>query len=158
MPCLQLVIPHRSANLPENVIKTYLNKSSLRKIYARSDSTTVLYWLKGNEVLKTFISNRVSKIKGTSFIEWKQFLRRKIQSILAVDVAKYVSLIIKNEKDPNGSKIKHNGLNNQKLNIARNLKQKKKIKEILATALTTKKNMFHELLSKSSLLKIFKVH
>ena len=71
MPCLQLVIPHRSANLPENVIKTYLNKSSLRKIYARSDSTTVLYWLKGNEVLKTFISNKVSKIKGTSFIEWK---------------------------------------------------------------------------------------
>ena len=57
-----------SANLAENV-KTCHSKLSVRKIYTWSHITTVLHWLKGNGKYKTFVSNRVSKVKGESFIE-----------------------------------------------------------------------------------------
>ena len=59
-----------SANLAKNVI-TCLNKLSVRKIYAWSDSIIFLHWLKDNRKYETFVSNRVSKIKGKSYIEWK---------------------------------------------------------------------------------------
>ena len=59
-----------SANLAENV-KTCPNKLSARKVYAWSDSTAVLHWLRYNEKYKTFVSNRVAKFKGKSFIELK---------------------------------------------------------------------------------------
>ena len=49
------------------------------------------------------------------------FIRKKIQPILGVEVVKYVSWIINGAKVPNGSKIKHAGLNNHKLEIATNL-------------------------------------
>ena len=55
-----------SANL-----KTCLSKLSVIKIYAWSDSNTVLYWLKDKRKYKTFVSNIVSKIMGKSFIEQK---------------------------------------------------------------------------------------
>ena len=55
---LKLVAGHIPANLAESVTK----------IYACSDSTTVLHWLKDNGKYKIFVSNRVcgrvSKIKG----------------------------------------------------------------------------------------------
>ena len=70
IPRLELVTAHRSANLAEDV-KTCLNKLSVRKIYAWSDSTTVPHWLKDNGEYKTFVGNRVSRNKGKSFIEWK---------------------------------------------------------------------------------------
>ena len=85
------------------------------------------------------------------------FLRKEIQPILGEEVVKYVSLTINGGKVLNGSKIKHNGLNNQKLKIARNLiKKREKIKEILATTLTIE-NIFDKLLSKFLLLKTLRV-
>ena len=39
-------------------------------------------------------------------------LRKKIQPILEAEFVKYVSLIVNSGAVPNGSKIKHNGLNN----------------------------------------------
>ena len=43
----------------------------MSKLYAWLDSTTVLHWLNDNGEYKTFVSNRVSKIKRKYFIEWK---------------------------------------------------------------------------------------
>ena len=57
-----------SANHAGN-LKTCLNKLNVRKLYAWSDNTTVLHWLKGRGDRKTFVSNRVSKIKRKSFME-----------------------------------------------------------------------------------------
>ena len=111
---LKLVATHMSANLAENV-KTYLSKLSVRKIYAWLDSTIVLYWLKDSGEYKTFVNNRVSKIKGKSFIEWK-YVPTKENLALGfwdVEVVKHVSLTINGGKVLNASKIKHNGLNNQ---------------------------------------------
>ena len=70
IPRLELVAAHISANLAENV-RACLNKLSVREVYAWSDSTTVLHWVKDNREYITSGSNRVSKIKGKSFIEWK---------------------------------------------------------------------------------------
>ena len=60
---------HMSANLVEN-IKTCLSRLSVRKIYAWSGSTTFLHWLRDSREINIFVSHRVSKIKGKSFVEW----------------------------------------------------------------------------------------
>ena len=109
-----------STNLAENV-KTCLNKLNVRKLYVWSDSTTVIHWLKDNGEYKTFVSNKVSKIKGESYIEWKYVPTKENPAILGIEVVKYVSMTMNGEKVLNGSSIKHNGLNNQKLRISRNL-------------------------------------
>ena len=70
---LKLVETHISTFLAVNV-KTRLNKLTVRKIYKWSDSTTVLQWLKDKGKYNTFVSNRMSKIKGKGFIEWKYVL------------------------------------------------------------------------------------
>ena len=87
-----------------------------------------IHWLNDNEECKAFVSNRVTKIKG-SFIIWKgnMFIRKKIQPILGVEVVKYVSWIINGGKVSYDSKIKHAGLSNQKFKIATNLIWKRKI-------------------------------
>ena len=58
-----------SANLVEN-IKTCLSRLSVRKIYAWSGGTTFLHWLRDSREINIFVSYRVSKIKGKSFVEW----------------------------------------------------------------------------------------
>ena len=83
IPRLELVVAHMSANLAENV-GTCLNKLRLRKIYAWSDSTTVLHWLKDNAEYKTFVSNRVSKIKGKTFIKWKYVPKKENTADLGI--------------------------------------------------------------------------
>ena len=67
IPRLELIATHLSENLTENV-KTCLNKLSVRKICAWSDSTTVHHWLNNNGEYKTLVSNRVSK-NNKLFIE-----------------------------------------------------------------------------------------
>ena len=77
IPRLELVVAQMSANLAKNV-KNCLSKLSVRKIYVWSDHITVLHELKDNREHKTFVSNRVSKIKGKSFIEWKYVPTKEI--------------------------------------------------------------------------------
>ena len=48
-----------------------MDKLSVRKIYSWSDNAIVLHWLKCYGKCKRFVSNRVYKIKGESFIERK---------------------------------------------------------------------------------------
>ena len=59
--CLELVAAHVPANLEEKV-KTCLNKLNLRKIYAWSDNTKVLHWLKDNRHVIGNTKHRVCKI------------------------------------------------------------------------------------------------
>ena len=40
-------------------------------MYAWSDSTVTLHWLKDNGDYKVFVCNRVAKIKEKDFINWK---------------------------------------------------------------------------------------
>ena len=68
--CLKLIETHIPTSLAVNV-KTCLNKLTVRKISTWSDSATVLQWLKDKGKYNTFVSNRMSKIKGKDFIEWK---------------------------------------------------------------------------------------
>ena len=73
IPRFELVAKHMSADLAEN-LKTCLIKpckKNKRKKNICMVITTVLHWLKNNTEYKTFVSNRVSKIKGKSLIEWK---------------------------------------------------------------------------------------
>ena len=63
----------------------------------------------------------MSRIKGKTFIEWKSVPTKENPADLRVEVVKYVTSIINSGKVTNGFYIKHNGLNNQKLKIARNL-------------------------------------
>ena len=80
------------------------------------------------------------------------FLGKTIQPMLGIKVMKYVSLIANAGKVLNRSKIKYNGLKNQKLKSARKMK---KSKEIIPTTFTAK-NMFDKLLSKFLYLKILR--
>ena len=57
-----------SSNLAEN-LKCSLSKSNIGEVYAWSDNTVTLHWLKDNGDYKVF--NRVAKIKEKDFINWK---------------------------------------------------------------------------------------
>ena len=106
IPRLALVAAHMTGNLAENV-KICLNKLIVRKIYAWSESSSVLDWLKGNGEYKIFVSNRVSKIKRSSFIACKYVPTKENSADLGVEVVKYESLVINGGKVPYGPKIKH---------------------------------------------------
>ena len=84
------------------------------------------------------------------------FLSKKIQPILVVEVVKYVL----NNKWWKGPKWLQDQAQLPEQPIVENCKEydikKKKIKEFLATTLTTE-NMFHKLLSKALLLKTLRV-
>ena len=62
MPRLELIASH---------IKCSLRKFNIREVYAWSDSTVSLYWLKDNGEYKVFVFNRVAKIKYKGFRNWK---------------------------------------------------------------------------------------
>ena len=98
-PRLELVVAHMLANLAENA-KTCLSKLSVKNIYAWSDSTTVLHWLKDNGEYKTFVSNWVSKIKGKRFIELKYIITKENPADFGSRVVKYGWKVL------NGSNIK----------------------------------------------------
>ena len=68
MPPLELVATYMSTNLAENA-KTCLNKLCVRKIYAWSDSTTVLHWFKDKGDYKILVNDSLSKIKGKKFYQ-----------------------------------------------------------------------------------------
>ena len=61
IPHLKLIVTQMSANLSQN-IKNALSNQNVRNLYAWSDSTVVLYWLKDKRESKFFVSNRVVKI------------------------------------------------------------------------------------------------
>ena len=105
---LELVAAHMSI-LAENV-KTCLNKLSVRKICG-----SVLNWLKDNGNTKHLLVIGCLKSKEKVLSNGYIFLRKKIQSILGVEVVKYVSLIISGGKIPNT--FRANDLNNQKLKL-----------------------------------------
>ena len=58
------------SNLAGN-LKCSLNKFNIREMYAWSDSTVTLHWLKDNGEYEVFVCNRVAKIKEKDFIIWK---------------------------------------------------------------------------------------
>lgn len=62
-----LVVAHMPVTVAGNS-KNYLNKLSLGKTHQLSD----FHWLKDNREYKTFVSNRVYKIKRITFIKWRQ--------------------------------------------------------------------------------------
>ena len=63
-----------SVTLAENVKLIFLYKLSIRKMYAWSDSATVLHWLNDYRGYKTFVSN---KFKVNSFHKWKSVSMNK---------------------------------------------------------------------------------
>ena len=72
-PRLELVAAHMTANVVDNV-KTTLKGYPVKKVYGWLDSSVALYWIKGENRYKQFVTNRVSKIKGKVFIEWRHVL------------------------------------------------------------------------------------
>ena len=69
-PRLELVAAHMTANVVDNV-KTTLKGYPVKKVYGWLDSSVALYWIKGENQYKQFVTNRVSKIKEKEFIEWR---------------------------------------------------------------------------------------
>ena len=69
IPRPELIAAQMSGNLSQN-IKNALNNQNVRNFYAWSDSTVVLHWLKDNAEYKVFVSNRVAKIRGHSYLGW----------------------------------------------------------------------------------------
>ena len=69
-PRLELVAAHMTANVVDNV-KTILKGYPVKKVYGWLDSNVALYWIKGENRYKQFVTNRVSKIKEKEFIEWR---------------------------------------------------------------------------------------
>lgn len=70
IPRLELVAAHMAANILENSSHA-LKMFPLAKSVAWSDSTVVLYWIKGNCQYKQFVSNRVNKIKSQPEMVWR---------------------------------------------------------------------------------------
>ena len=66
IPRLKLIAAHLPSNL-----KCCLSKFNIRELYAWSDSTVTLHWLKDNGEHKVLVCNRVAKIKEKGFINWK---------------------------------------------------------------------------------------
>ena len=146
-PRLELVAAHISANLAKNV-KNCLNKLSVRKIYAWSDSTTVLHWLQDNGEYKTFVSDRVFKTKGKSFIDWKYVPTKENPADLGSRGCETCKLDNKWWEGPKWLQDQTQWPEQPKIeNCEESDIERKKIKEILATKLATSENMFDKLLS-----------
>ena len=69
-PRLKLVAAHMTANVVDNV-KTILKGYPVKKVYGWLDSSVALYWIKGENQYKHFVTNQVSKIKEKEFNEWR---------------------------------------------------------------------------------------
>ena len=67
IPRLELIAVHMSSNLAGN-LKCSLRKFNIREVYAWSDSTVILNWLKDNGDYKVIVCNRLAKIKAKEFI------------------------------------------------------------------------------------------
>ena len=65
-PRLELVAAHMAANLVHSVRKA-LEGSPVREVYAWSNSSVALSWIKGHKQYKQFVSNRVSRKRVTSY-------------------------------------------------------------------------------------------
>ena len=70
IPRLELIATHMAANLATN-IKAALKDLNIRLVTEWTDSTVVLHWLRNQGSYKVFVENRVKKILGHEFIEWK---------------------------------------------------------------------------------------
>lgn len=70
IPQLELVSTQMSCNLAANV-KNALDNQNLRVICGWTDSTVVLHWLQENDNYQVFVNNRIQKIKGKDYIEWR---------------------------------------------------------------------------------------
>ena len=66
IPRLELIAAHMSSILTGN-LKCSVSKFNIKEVYAWSDSTVTLHWLKDNGEYKVFVFNRVAKIKRKRF-------------------------------------------------------------------------------------------
>ena len=63
---LELTAAHKTSKLAGN-LNCSLSKFNITEVYAWSDSTITLDWLKGNREYKVFVCNRVAKINEKGF-------------------------------------------------------------------------------------------
>ncbi|XP_074030835.1 uncharacterized protein [Leptinotarsa decemlineata] len=63
IPRLELCAAVLLSNLVKHVIDTYTNRVFISKVYAFSDSTTVIQWLQSNHLKEMFVANRVQHIR-----------------------------------------------------------------------------------------------
>ena len=55
----------------ERYLRCSQREFKISEVYALSDSTVTLHWMKDNRKYKAFVCNRVPNIKEKSFINWK---------------------------------------------------------------------------------------
>ena len=70
IPRLELVSTHMACNLIPKV-KSALRNQNVRSVTGWTDSTVVLYWLKGQGSYNQFVRNRVNKILERDDITWQ---------------------------------------------------------------------------------------
>ena len=69
IPRLELVSAHMASTLVDNV-KNALSYP-VTSVFGWLDSTTALYWIKGNGNYKQFVANRTRKINAKDYIQWR---------------------------------------------------------------------------------------
>ena len=69
IPRLELVSAHMATNMVHNV-KNALSYA-VTSVTGWLDSTTTLYWIKGNGRYKQFVTNRTQKINAKDYINWR---------------------------------------------------------------------------------------
>ena len=70
IPRLELVSAHMGSNLVSNVLSA-LKTENIRSVVGWTDSTVVSCWLNQSESHKSFVANRVNKIKQNDYIRWQ---------------------------------------------------------------------------------------
>ena len=70
IPRLELVSGHMAADLVDNV-KEALQGFPVEDIHCWLDSSVALHWIKGGGDYKQFVSNRVRKVQGKKYIQWR---------------------------------------------------------------------------------------
>ena len=76
IPRLELVAAHMTINMLSNARKA-LAGYPVVKSYCWSDSSTALYWIKGDGSYKQNVKNRISNIRSQENVIWRQVPREE---------------------------------------------------------------------------------
>ena len=94
IPRLELVGSHMAVNLLSNVYRSLADYLPSTQLMAWSDSTVVLWWLKGNDNHMQFVNNRIQKIQSYQSVHWRHVPTDKNSADLGSRGGKLTSLWI----------------------------------------------------------------
>ena len=156
IPRLELVAGHMATNLVHNV-REALQGFPITSVHCWLDSSVALHWIKGGGEYKQFVNNRVRKIQDKGYIQWRHVGSKDNPSDLGSRGGKVEDCANLWWKGPSWLPHPENWPSDIVTSPTKETQAEAKlIKEVLAVAVTTKKDL-DQLMEKWDLWKTIRV-